>query len=87
MKKNSHIAGGFIAVAHYRERPDNQEDAGNIKIETASFKPGATIAEVFKAFWPFESDDLIANLLYQPPFRIEISPDENMIPEYVYPTP
>lgn len=84
MEKNSDRASGFVAVAHFRDRPNSREDVGSLEIKTAVFGPSATIAEIFEAFWAQETDDPISSMRrthFQPPFRIELVPDEKSIPD------
>lgn len=80
MKKKSNEALSFVAVAHFREYPNSQEDVGNIRLETVAIKPETTALEIFNSFWP-DSEDAIQAVLFKPPFKIEILPDTNTIPK------
>ena len=85
MKRNSNIAKRFVAVAHFKEAPNSQEDVGTMRMETVVFEPDATIEQVFAAFWPEQEkpDDAVEmyrSMSYKAPFRIELMPDEKTIP-------
>ena len=78
MKYKSKEATGFVAFAYYREYPRSQEDVGSIRLETIAIKPETTVVEIFNSFW---ASDTFASITFKPPFKIEILPDQNMIPE------